>query len=65
MSKQSIAWWVAAAVLTIFLLGIGPLGDYASLGGANAVSLMTGIILLFTGAIAAAVALYWERTAQK
>ncbi len=65
MSKRTIAWWVAAAVVVIFLLGIGPLGDYALLGGANALSFMTGVILLFVGAVAAMVALYWTSMARK
>ena len=65
MSKQAIAWWVAAAVAVIFLLGLSPLGDYAALGGANAVSFTTGVILLFIGAIAAIAALYWGRNARR
>jgi hypothetical protein len=60
MSKQSIAWWVAAAVAAIFLLGVGPVGNYGTLGGLNALTVMTGIILLFVGAIASIVALYWS-----
>ncbi len=60
MSKQTIAWWVAAAVAAIFLLGIGPVGSYASLGGAGTLSVITGITLLFIGAIAGMVGLYWS-----
>ena len=59
MSKQTIAWWVAAAVAAIFLLGLGSLGSYSSLGGEAAVSLMAGIVLFFVGAIVSTVALYW------
>ena len=61
MSKKTIAWWVAASVLAIFLLGIGPLGSYGSLGDSNTVSVVTGLALLFVGAVAATVGLYWSR----
>jgi hypothetical protein len=62
MSKKTIAWWVAASTAVIFLLGIGPLGSYSSLGDSGTVSFITGIALLFVGVVAAVVALYWNRS---
>jgi hypothetical protein len=60
MKKQAVAWWVAVAVAAIFLLGAGPVGNYASIGGAGTLSLLTSISLLFVGAVASIVALYWS-----
>ena len=57
--KQMVAWAVALAVVVIFLLGIGPLGNYSAFGASGIASILAGIGLFFVGAVAGIVAIYW------
>lgn len=61
MNKQTVAWWVAGAVVTLFLLGIGPLAGFAALGADSVAGLLINLGLFFVGVVAAIVAIYWGK----
>ena len=59
--KKMIAWAVALAVAVIFLLGLGPLSDFAAFGASGVTGVLAGIGLFFVGAVAVVVAIYWGK----
>jgi hypothetical protein len=59
--KQMVAWAVALAVVVIFLLGLGPLGNFSIFGVSGAAGILAGIGLFFVGAVAAVIAIYWGK----
>ena len=59
--KQMVAWAVALAVLVLFLLAMGPLGNFAAFGASGIASIITGVCLFLVGGVAAVVAMYWGR----
>ena len=59
--KQVVAWAVALAVVVIFLLGLGPLGNIAVFGISGVAGILATIGLFFIGGLAAIIAIYWGR----
>ena len=59
--KQMIAWAVALAVVVIFLLGLGPLGNYSVFGASGVAGILATIGLFFVAGVAAVVAIYWGK----
>lgn len=61
MGNQAIGWWVAAAVVLLFLLGLGAVSAYTALVRSSVAGLITSLTILFVALVAATVALYWHR----
>lgn len=60
-TKQMVAWAVVLAVVVLFFLGLGPLGNFAQFGASVIAGILATIGLFTVGGIAAVVAIYWGR----
>jgi hypothetical protein len=60
-NKKMIAWTVVLAVAGIFLLGLGPLGNFWVFGASGVVGILATIGFFFVAGVAAVVAIYWGR----
>jgi hypothetical protein len=60
-TKRMVAWVTALAVLVIFLLGVGPLGNYSIFGASGITGILANIGLFCVGGIAVVVAIYWGK----
>ena len=59
--RQTIAWAVAFAVLVIFFLGLGPVGNFSVFGASGIAGILATLGFFFIAGIAAVVAMYWGR----
>ncbi len=59
--RKWLVWAAALAVVVIFLLGLGPLGNFSVFGLDASTSILASIGLFFVGVVAAVVAIYWGR----
>jgi len=59
--RQLVAWTVALAVVVIFLLGLGPLGNFSAFGASGIAGILANIGLFFVGGVAVVVAIYWGK----
>lgn len=59
--KTLIAWAVVLAVLVIFFLGLGPVGNFSVFGASGIAGILATLGFFFTAGVAAVVAIYWGR----
>jgi hypothetical protein len=59
--KQMVVLAAVLAVAVIFLLGLAPMGSIAVFGASGVTGVLTGISILFVGAVAAMIAIYWNK----
>jgi hypothetical protein len=59
--KTLIAWTVVLAVLVIFFLGLGPVGNFSVFGASGIAGILATLGFFFTAGVAAVVAIYWGR----
>jgi hypothetical protein len=64
MNKQSIVWWVAAAVAVIFLMALIPLGNHDYFQQSSVVGLIYALGWVMVASIAAMVAIYWVKSSK-
>jgi len=60
-TKTLVAWAVVLAVLVIFLLGLGPVGNFSVFGASGIAGILATLGFFFTAGVAAVVAIYWGR----
>ena len=59
--KTLIAWAVVLAVLVIFFLGLGPVGNFSVFGASGIAGILATLGFFFIAGVAAVVAIYWGR----
>lgn len=59
--KSLIAWTVVLAVVVIFFLGLGPVGNFSVFGASGIAGILATLGFFFTAGVAAVVAIYWGR----
>ncbi len=58
---QMILWAVVLAVLVIFFLGLGPVGNFSVFGASGIAGILATLSFFLTAGVAAVVAIYWGR----
>lgn len=59
--KTLVAWAVVLAVLVIFFLGLGPVGNFSVFGASGIAGILATLGFFFIAGVAAVVAIYWGR----
>jgi hypothetical protein len=59
--RQMVAWAVVLAVVVLFFLGLGPVGNFSLFGASGIAGILVTLGFILVAGVAAVVAIYWGR----